>query len=151
MAFSLQARALPRSRGFTLIEVMVVLVILGVLIGLVAPNVLGEPEKARILAAKTDIRTIENALQRYKLENYNYPSTQQGLQALVSKPGGEPPARNWAGPYRKEVPMDPWQNPYQYLSPGVKGEVDIYSLGRDGRPGGTGPDADIGNWNTDSQ
>ena len=139
------------SRGFTLIEVMVVLVILGVLIGLVAPNVIGEAENARVSAAKTDIATIEGQLERYKLQNYNYPSTQQGLAALVSQPSGDPPARNWAGPYIKKVPTDPWQNEYQYLSPGVKGEVDIYSFGRDGRPGGTGPDADIGNWDAETQ
>ena len=137
-----------RARGFTLIEIMVVMVILGILGAVVVPSLLDKPGQARQNAVRLDLRTIESALARYKLENYDYPSTQQGLEALVSKPSGSPEARNWAGPYVAKVPTDPWQRPYQYLSPGVKGEVDVFSYGRDGRPGGEGEDADIGNWDS---
>jgi len=135
------------SRGFTLIEIMVVVVIIGILAAIVAPNIFDQPDRARIVKAKQDIAAIETALNLYKLDNFVYPSTQQGLEALVAPPQGDPPARNWKpGGYLKSVPKDPWQNPYQYLSPGVKGEIDIFSLGADNKPGGEGSAADIGNW-----
>ncbi len=138
----------PRAnQGFTLIEIMVVVVILGILAAVVVPKIMNRPDEARITRAKQDIRAIEGALSLYKLDNYNYPSTQQGLEALVAQPSGEPPAKNWKpGGYLAQPPKDPWGNPYQFLSPGVKGEVDIFSLGADDRPGGDGAAADIGNW-----
>ena len=133
--------------GFTLIEIMVVVVILGILAAVVVPRIMDRPDEARVVKAKQDIRMIESALNLYKLDNFNYPSTQQGLEALVNKPSGDPEPKNYkAGGYVKSLPKDPWGNAYQYLSPGSKGEVDIFSLGRDGKPGGEGTDADIGNW-----
>jgi general secretion pathway protein G len=140
-----------RAAGFTLIEIMVVVVILGILAAIVVPKLAGEPDKARVAKAKQDIRAMESALQLYRLDNYYYPSTQQGLEALVQRPEGEPPAKNWkAGGYVAKLPKDPWGNPYQYLQPGSKGgEYDISSLGADGKPGGDGVDTDIGNWNLD--
>ena len=138
----------PRARGFTLIEIMVVVVIIGILAAIVAPNIFDQPDRARIVKAKQDIAAIESALNLYKLDNFVYPSTQQGIEALVAPPQGDPPARNWKpGGYLKSVPKDPWGNPYQYLSPGVKGEIDLFSLGSDNKPGGDGAAADIGNWN----
>ncbi len=135
------------SGGFTLIEVMVVVVILGILAAIVVPKVMDRPDTARITKAKQDIRALESALNLYKLDNYLYPSTDQGLQALVQKPGGSPEPRNWKqGGYVDRLPKDPWGNDYQYLSPGIHGEVDIFTLGADARPGGEGPSADIGNW-----
>lgn len=135
-------------RGFTLIEIMVVVVILGILAAVVVPNIMGRPDDARITKAKQDIRVLESQLNLYKLDNYNYPSTQQGLESLVSKPAGEPEARNYkSGGYIKTLPKDPWGNPYQYLQPGTRGELDLFSLGADNQPGGEGPAADIGNWN----
>lgn len=143
---NLQSRR-QRSRGFTLIEIMVVVVIIGILAAIVAPNIFDQPDKARIVKARQDIAAIETALNLYKLDNFVYPSTQQGLEALVAPPQGDPPARNWKpGGYLKSVPKDPWGNPYQYLSPGVKSEIDIFSLGADNKPGGEGAAADIGNW-----
>lgn len=141
-----------RQRGFTLIEIMVVVVIIGILIGLVAPNVLGRVDKARVTAAQTDINTLEQALAMYRLDNHHYPSTDQGLEALVSKPGGAPEPRNWnpEGYLKKSLPADPWGNPYQYMTPGSEGRpYDIWSLGADGREGGEGYDADIGNWSAE--
>ncbi|HEY0720393.1 MAG TPA: type II secretion system major pseudopilin GspG [Gammaproteobacteria bacterium] len=139
-----------QQRGFTLIEIMVVVVILGILAAVVVPKVMDNPDKARIAKAKQDIRAIGGALDLYKLDNYNYPSTDQGLEALVSKPSGTPEARNWKqGGYLPSMPKDPWGNEYQYLSPGSHGEVDIYTLGADGRPGGEGVNTDIGNWTLD--
>lgn len=136
-----------RQRGFTLIEIMVVVVILGILAAVVVPRIMDRPDDARIAKAKQDIRVLESALSLYKLDNYNYPTTQQGLEALVTKPSGEPVPKNWKpGGYIKAMPRDPWGNPYQYLSPGVKGEIDIFSLGSDNQPGGEGAAADIGNW-----
>jgi general secretion pathway protein G len=132
--------------GFTLIEIMVVVVILGILAAILVPNLTGKPDEARVVKAQQDIRQIESALQMYKLDNFYYPSTQQGLDALVSKPSGDPPARNWKG-YITRLPKDPWGGSYQYLNPGLKGEIDIFSLGADQKPGGEGVDADIGNWN----
>ena len=137
-----------RNRGFTLIEIMVVVVILGILAAVVVPRIMDCPDDARIAKARQDIRVLESSLNLYKLDNFNYPSTQQGLESLVSQPSGEPQARNWkSGGYIKQLPKDPWGNDYQYLNPGVKGEFDIFSLGADNRPGGEGAAADIGNWN----
>jgi general secretion pathway protein G len=134
--------------GFTLIEVMVVVVILGILAAIVVPRVLDRPDVARITKAKQDIRTLEGALNLYKLDNYVYPTTEQGIEALVNKPTTPPEPRNWKqGGYIDRMPKDPWQQPYQYLSPGTHGAVDIFTLGADGQLGGDGPNADIGNWN----
>jgi len=135
-----------RQRGFTLIEIMVVVIILGILAAIVAPNVIGRVGEAQVTAARQDLRSIESALKLYRLDNFSYPTTEQGLEALVAKPA-DPGIRNWKGPYVERVPKDPWGNPYLYLSPGNNGEIDIYTMGRDGRPGGEGEDADIGNWN----
>lgn len=131
--------------GFTLLELLVVVAILSVLIGLVAPKIMDRPDEARVVRAKSDIQALESTLNIYKLDNYAYPSTDQGLEALVNKPADAP---NWKqGGYIKKVPKDPWGRPYLYLSPGVKGPVDIYTLGADGQEGGEGFNADIGNWN----
>ena len=134
-------------RGFTLIEIMVVVVIIGILGALVVPKLMGKPQEARITAAKVDISSLMQALKIYKLDNQRYPSTEQGLKALIEKPASGPSANGWkTGGYVDKLPKDPWGNPYQYLSPGVKGEIDVYSLGADGQPGGAGDDADIGSW-----
>ncbi|MGX9217247.1 type II secretion system major pseudopilin GspG [Massilia varians] len=136
-----------RARGFTLVEIMVVVVIIGILGALVVPKLLGRTGEARVTAAKTDIATMSQALKLYKLDNQRYPSTEQGLQALVTKPTSGPAANGWKdGGYMEKLPKDPWGNAYQYLSPGIHGEVDIFSLGADGQPGGTGEDADVGSW-----
>ena len=133
-------------RGFTLIEVMVVIVILGVLAAVIVPNVIGRPDEARAVAAKQDIGTIVQALKLYRLDNQRYPTTEQGLQALVKAPTS-PAAPNWkVGGYLERLPSDPWGKPYLYLAPGIKGEVDVFSYGADGQQGGTGKDADIGSW-----
>ena len=135
-------------RGFTLIEIMVVVVILGILAAIVVPKVMDRPDTARVTKARQDLRALEGALNLYRLDNYVYPSTDQGLTALVEKPAGSPEPRNWkAGGYVDRLAKDPWGNPYQYLSPGSHGEIDIFCLGADGRPGGEGVNADIGNWN----
>lgn len=140
----------PRQRGFTLIEIMVVVVILGILAAIIVPRVLDRPDTARLVKARQDLRTLESALNLYRLDNYSYPTTEQGLEALIRKPTGEPEARNWAaGGYVDRLPVDPWQRPYLYLSPGEHGAIDIYTLGADGVPGGEGINADIGNWNLD--
>jgi general secretion pathway protein G len=131
--------------GFTLIELMVVLVIIGVLAALIVPNVLERAEDARVTAARTDVNNLMQALKLYKLDNQRYPSSEQGLQALVTKPAAPPVPPNWK-PYLDKLPNDPWGRPYQYLNPGVKGEVDVMSLGADGQPGGEGKNADIGSW-----
>ena len=134
-------------RGFTLIEIMVVIVILGVLAALVVPRVLDRPDDARIVAAKSDIATIMQALKLYRLDNQRYPTTEQGLNALVTKPEQPPMPPNWKpGGYLERLPKDPWGEPYQYLSPGLKGEVDVFSFGADKQAGGIGRDADIGSW-----
>lgn len=134
-----------RMLGFTLIEVMVVIVILGVLAALVVPRVMNRPDEARVVAARQDIASIMQALKLYRLDNQRYPSTEQGLQALVSRPASGPAAANWKA-YLDRLPVDPWGKPYQYLNPGLKGEIDVFSFGADGAPGGTGTDADIGSW-----
>ncbi len=136
-----------RNKGFTLIELMVVLVILGVLAAIIAPKIMDRPDEARIVAAKQDIASLVQALKLYRLDNIRYPSTEQGLQALVAKPTIEPIPNNWkAGGYVERLPKDPWGNPYVYLNPGRHGEIDVFSLGADGQNGGEGKDADIGNW-----
>jgi general secretion pathway protein G len=131
--------------GFTLIEIMVVIVIIGVLAALVAPRVLGRTDEARVTAARSDISALMSALKLYRLDNQRYPTTEQGLGALVVKPTGEPMANNWKQ-YLDKVPTDPWGRPYQFLNPGLKGEIDVFSLGGDGQPGGANFDADIGSW-----
>jgi general secretion pathway protein G len=132
-------------RGFTLIELMVVLVIIGVLAALIVPNMLDRAEDARVTAARTDVNNLMQALKLYKLDNLRYPSSEQGLQALVVKPtvGTIPP--NWR-PYLDKLPSDPWAHPYQYSNPGLNGEIDVYSFGADGVAGGEGRNADIGSW-----
>jgi general secretion pathway protein G len=136
-----------RLRGFTLVEIMVVVVIIGILGALVVPKLLGRTGESRVVAAKVDIASLMQALKLYKLDNQRYPTTEQGLQALVTKPTTGPAPNSWkVGGYIDKLPKDPWGNAYQYLSPGVHGEVDVFSLGADGQPGGTGEDADIGSW-----
>jgi len=122
-----------RIQGFTLIEVMVVIVILGILAAIIVPKVMDRPDTARLVKAKTDIRALESALNLYKLDNFNYPTTDEGLEALIPK-------------YVERLSKDPWGNPYLYLSPGLHGDVDVYTLGADGLPGGSGKNADVGNW-----
>lgn len=137
-----------KQKGFTLIEIMVVVVILGILAALVVPKVMSRPDEARIVAAKQDIASLMQALKLYRLDNRTYPSTDQGLMALVQKPTSTPLPPNWkAGGYLDRLPKDQWGNDYQYLQPGVHGEIDVFSLGADGAPGGEGNDADIGSWN----
>ncbi len=143
-------RAVSRHTGFTLIEVMVVVVILGILAAVVVPRIMDRPDEARLVKARNDIRALQTQLNLYRLDNFVYPSTDQGLEALVQSPSGQPEAPNWrSGGYLDRLPRDPWGRPYQYLHPGQHGEFDVYSLGADGRPGGEGINAEIGNWNLD--
>jgi general secretion pathway protein G len=134
-----------RSRGFTLIEVLVVVAILGILAAIVVPRIMDRPDEAKRVAAKADVAAIVQALKLYRLDNGNYPTTDQGLGALVQKPATNPVPNNWK-PYLDHLPQDPWGTDYQYLSPGVKGEIDVFSLGADRARGGEGNAADIGNW-----
>jgi general secretion pathway protein G len=142
-----RSMTIRRARGFTLVEVMVVVAILGILAALIVPKIIGRSDDARIVAAKQDVATLGSALKLYRLDNQRYPSTEQGLKALVEKPTVDPVPPNWkTGGYLDKLPRDPWGNPYQYLQPGVHGDLDVWSLGADGQPGGTGNDADIGSW-----
>lgn len=137
------------AHGFSLIEIMVVLVILAILATIVVPKFFGEVDKARVTKAKTDVQALSTALNLYKLHNFTYPSTDQGLQALLTKPAGTPDAPNWqTGGYIQELPKDPWGRDYQYLAPGQHGEFDVYSMGADGQLGGEGFNAEVGNWTT---
>jgi general secretion pathway protein G len=141
-------RARRLGRGFTLIEIMVVIVILGVLAALIVPQIISRPDEARVVAARQDIATLVQALKLYRLDNQRYPTSEQGLQALVTKPTVVPVPPNWkTGGYLERLPKDPWGRPYQYASPGLHGEIDVYSFGADGQPGGEGFDADVGSWN----
>jgi general secretion pathway protein G len=133
------------SAGFTLVEIMVVVVILGILAVLVVPRLVGRTDEARAVAAKQDISAIMQALKLYRLDNGRYPSNEQGLQALVTRPQTQPAPTNWKQ-YLDKMPKDPWNNVYLYLNPGVHGEIDVFTLGLDGQPGGSGSDADIGSW-----
>ncbi len=136
-----------RIRGFTLIEVMVVVAILGILAAIVVPKIMGRPDDARIVAAKQDIGAIMQALKLYRLDNATYPTTEQGLQALVTRPASQPVPLNWkVGGYLDKIPKDPWKNDFQMLSPGIRGEIDVFSYGADGQQGGEGNNADIGSW-----
>ncbi len=138
--------AFPRRfRGFTLIELMVVLVIIGVLAALIVPNVLDRADDARVTAARTDINNMMQSLKLYKLDNQRFPGADQGLEALVRKPAAGPVPPAWRS-YLDKLPADPWGRPYQYLNPGIKGEIDVFSYGADGQPGGEGKNADIGSW-----
>ena len=140
-------RRLARFAGFTLIEVMVVIAILAILAALIVPKVMSRPDEARVVAAKQDIAALMQALKLYRLDSKRYPTTEQGLQALVARPSQAPVPENWkAGGYVEKLPLDPWGKPYQYLYPGLHGEIDVFSYGADGVPGGEGFDADVGNW-----
>jgi len=135
----------PLRRGFTLIELLVVLVIIGVLAALIVPNVLDRTDDARVTAARTDIGNLMQALKLYKLDNQRFPTAEQGLESLVRKPSNGPVPANWR-PYLDKLPADPWGQAYQYVNPGVKGEIDVFSFGADGQTGGDGKNADIGSW-----
>lgn len=137
---------MKKQSGFSLIEIMVVVVILGILASIVVPKIMGRPDEARVVKAKQDILAIQNALDLYKLDNGVYPTTDQGLAALVTKPTSNPEPRDWKI-YLKRIPKDPWGREYLYLNPGEHGEIDIFTLGAEGQPGGTGINAEIGNWN----
>ena len=134
-------------QGFTLLEIMVVVVILGILATLVVPKIISRPDEARVIAGRHDIASLMQALKLYRLDNQRYPSTEQGLPALVTRPETAPLPGNWkSGGYVERLPLDPWGHPYQYLNPGVHGEIDVFSFGADGIPGGEANDADIGSW-----
>lgn len=133
--------------GFSLIEILVVVVIIGILAAVVVPRVMDEPDRARVTRAQQDVQALVTALNMYKLDNFSYPSTDQGLEALVRQPSGQPPAPNWkSGGYIDRLPRDPWGNEYQYLNPGIHGEIDVWSFGAKGLAGGEGAHAEIGNW-----
>lgn len=136
-----------RDSGFSLLELMVVVVILSVLALVIVPRVIDRPDQARVARAQSDIAAISSAVNLYRLDNFRYPTTEQGLAALVNRPSSDPVPPNWAeNGYMDRMPVDPWGNPYQYLEPGVHGDFDVFSYGADGSPGGTGIDADIGSW-----
>ncbi|MDP3704490.1 MAG: GspG family T2SS major pseudopilin variant LspG [Legionellaceae bacterium] len=135
-----------QQRGFSLIEIMVVVVILGILAALVVPKIISRPDEARVVKAKQDVLAVQNALELYKLDNGFYPSTDQGLMALVEKPTSNPVPNDWKT-YLKTLPKDPWGRDYLYLNPGQHGDVDVFTYGASGQPGGTGIDSEIGNWN----
>ncbi len=145
-----QSKIRNKQSGFTLIEIMVVVVIIGILASVVVPRIMDNPDKARVAKAKNDIRALESALDIYRLDNYTYPTTDQGLDALIIQPTGAPEPANWKqGGYIKKLNKDPWGSEYLYLNPGQHGEIDIYSLGADAAPGGEGPNKDIGSWDQD--
>ena len=136
-----------RRRGFTLLEVLVVVAILGILAAIVVPRIMDRPDEAKRVAAKADVAALVQALKLYRLDNGFYPSTDQGLGALVQRPTTQPAPNNWKqGGYLERLPKDPWGSDYQYLSPGVRSEIDVFSFGADGQPGGAANDADIGSW-----
>ena len=138
--------AIHKQAGFTLIELMVVVVILAILAAIAVPMLMDRPDEAREVKVKQDISALSSALQLYKLDNFRYPTTDQGLEALVSEPTSEPMPKNWK-PYMERLPKDPWGNEYLYLSPGEHGQFDVFTYGADGAEGGEGADADLGNWN----
>jgi general secretion pathway protein G len=147
-AATLCSRSPKRTAGFTLIEIMIVVVIIGILVGLLAPRIMDRPDQARVVAARADIQAITGALKLYRLDNGSYPSAEQGLLALSKKPETGDIPRNWKpGGYLERLPKDPWDSEYQYLNPGIHGEIDVFSYGADKKPGGEGYDADIGSWN----
>lgn len=136
-----------RTGGFTLIEILVVITIIGILAALIVPRIMDRPDQARATAARADVNAIMSALKLYKLDNGTYPTNEQGLLALVKKPDRGDIPRNWKpGGYLEKLPQDPWGTDYQYLNPGIRGEVDVFSMGADRKPGGEGYDADIGSW-----
>ena len=138
--------------GFTLIEVMVVVVILAILAAIVVPRIMRRPDEAKVVKAKQDVLAIENAMDLYKLDNGNYPTSEQGIKALVAKPTSDPVPQNWEhGGYLKHMPVDPWGHPYHYLKPGKHGDIDIFTYGANNKPGGTGINATIGNWNVNQK
>ena len=145
MKLQMATRRLARAAGFTLIEIMVVVVILGILAALIAPNVISRIDEAQVTKVRQDLRAIESALKLYRLDRFRYPTSEEGLGALVTKPSDS--SVPWPqGGYLDRLPKDPWNRPYLYLQPGNNGEFDVYTLGRDGQQGGEGLDADIGNW-----
>lgn len=149
-AVTAQPRRKKADAGFSLIELMVVVVILSILAVVIVPRVMDRPDQARIARAKSDLAALSSAVNLYRLDNFNYPTTEQGLQALVTRPTSPPIPQNWApNGYIDRIPTDPWGRAYQYLSPGVHGPFDIFSFGANGVAGGTGADADIGTWNLD--
>ena len=138
-------------QGFTLLEILIVVAIIAILASVVVPKIIGRVDDAQISKVRSDIGAMEAALDLYRLDNFQYPSTDQGLEALVTKPSGDPEPRNWkAGGYIKRLEKDPWGNDYQYLHPGEHGDTDIFSMGEDGQLGGEGLAADVGNWAPDS-
>ena len=139
--------ARAQARGFTLIEILVVMAIIGIMAALIVPNIMSRPDEARVTAARADVNAIMGALKLYRLDNGAYPTNEQGLLALVKKPDRGDTPRNWKpGGYLDKLPSDPWGSDYQYINPGIRGEVDVFSLGADRKPGGEGYDADIGSW-----
>ena len=136
----------PSQKGFTLIEIMIVVVILSILASLIIPRIMNRPDQARVVKAQQDMRALESALNMYRLDNYYYPTTNQGLQALVSMPAGQPEPANWQQAYLDKLPKDPWGQPYLYLMPGKHGDFDLFTHGADRRKGGEESDADLGNW-----
>ena len=141
-----QRRKLINQAGFTLIEVMIVIVILGILASLIIPRVIDRPDQARVVKAKQDLRTLDSTLAMYRLDNFHYPTAHQGLEALMVKPQKAPQPKNWLGPYLDRLPEDPWGNEYIYRNPGEHREIDVFTYGADGKPGGEGFNADLGTW-----